>query len=261
MKTYAVNIVLPKLRKVFRTAFLAIALLSISFACTSRKNASSSKLEVESIYINQGNNGTPIFVEFIKGTSHNHPLMAVWTEDIDGNLLETLFVAESYGTGIFGHGKVTDGHWEPGPVQRPAALPYWWHKNGFLPDPENRVPDAITGPTPQAGFILESSTNADQRNTFKVLVEVNQSWDWNEFWTNDMYPDNQDYKTSSQPALVYQAIIDPTNNDSVYVLDIAGHSHYAGKDGRLYEDVSSITTAREIYGLIRVSFGSNRLGN
>ena len=39
-------------------------------------------------------------------------------------------------------------------------------------------------------------------------MEINQNWDWNEYWTNDKYPDDENYKMSCQPALVYEAVID-----------------------------------------------------
>ena len=32
--------------------------------------------------------GTELEIEFIRGEAHNHPLMAVWTEDLDGYLIQ-----------------------------------------------------------------------------------------------------------------------------------------------------------------------------
>jgi len=246
-------------RNMLTIALITIMVLLVFTRCSSRKNTKALEFPTEKISSNLNEESTPIFVELLKGSDHNHPLMAIWIEDLDGAYIETLFVAESYGTGIFGHGQVTEGNWEPGPVSRPAALPYWWHKYGYLPTPDKPVPDAITGPTPKAGFILEAGITEEPVQKFKVMAEVNQSWDWNAFWTNDKYPDNEDYKTSSQPAVIYEAVVDPGIEDSVYIMHIAGHSHYAGEDGNLYKDFTTLTTARNIFGLIRVSIGENRL--
>jgi hypothetical protein len=235
------------------TRLLLLLVVIILASCTSGKQSSQVEPEVETLVTKSGFSGIPIKVEFIRGTAHNHPLMAVWLEDLDGNYLETLYVSESIGTGVFGHGKVTDGHWEPGPVRRPAALPYWWHKWGVLPDESQPVPDAITGPTPKADFILMSNADPSAPQKFRILMEINQSWDWNEYWTNDKYPDNADYKTSSQPAIVYEAFIDLSEKDTSYFMKAVGHSHYAGENGKLFEDITSLTTARNIAGVIKVS--------
>ena len=235
-------------------AILMVLLITVSLAsCSSGRKARHMQPEMETIVTKAGFSGIPLKVEFIKGTAHNHPLMAIWLEDMDGGYLETLYVAKSIGTGVFGHGKVTKGTWEPGPVNRPAALPYWWHKWGELPDQQNPVPDAITGPTPDSDFILLSNADPSASGKFRVLMEINQSWDWNEYWTNDKYPDNVNYKTSSQPAIVYEASVDLSEKDTSYFMKAVGHSHYAGEDGKLYNDLSTLTTARNIAGVIKVS--------
>lgn len=204
------------------------------------------------IYTKKGQTGIALQVEFLKGPDHNHPLMAIWVEDMDGNFIETLYVAASIGTGIFGHGTVNEGHWEPGPVSRPAALPYWWHKYSYLPTPDNPVPDAITGPTPQSDFLLNSSISNEVPKRLKVVMEINQSWDWNEYWTNDKFPDNQEYKTSSQPAIVYEAVISLEGSKKIFQMQAVGNSHYAGEDGKLYDGLETLTTARNIVGSARV---------
>ncbi len=56
---------------------------------------------------------------------------------------------------------------------------------------------------------------------------------------------DKEYKTSSQPALVYAADID-TNTTAEVEMKPIGHSHYSGKDGSLTTDLSTITTALKI---------------
>lgn len=206
---------------------------------------------MEEIEVSLGE-GHAIELELRKGTAHNHPLMAIWTEDTAGNYIETIFVARSIGSGIFEHGKSEKGQWMPGPVQRPAALPYWWHRLGYLPTPDNPVPDAVSGPTPQGDFRLKAYLPDSYPKQFHVLMEINQSWDWNEFWTNDRFPDNEAYISSSQPALVYRAALDMDKPGGGYSMKLIGHSHYAGEDGSLNANTESITTAASIAASIRI---------
>lgn len=241
----------PWIRSI-RIVLLSVIIIVIStLSCTSQKGQKGKNDPPEKIAMHSGDG--PVFeISFRKGPGHNHPLMAVWLEDTTGAYLQTLYVAESIGTGIFGHGRITAGHWEPGPLSRPAALPYWWHRYGILPTPDRPVPDAISGPTPQGDFIMETDVPAGLPEKFAVLMEINQSWDWNEYWTNDKYPDNEAYMTSSQPAVVYKALVDKRMYGEEYTLKIIGHSHYAGENGILFTDINTLTSARQIAAEITV---------
>ncbi|MGC9344471.1 MAG: hypothetical protein ACP5E3_17330, partial [Bacteroidales bacterium] len=178
---------------------------------------------------------------------------------MQGRFVQTLYVAESIGKGVFLHGDASTGKWMPGEIRRPAALPVWSHRRGiqaedglYLPTPANPVPDAYTGPTPPQSFVIESRLNDEDLRQFLVFFEINQTWDWNEFWTNNKYPDNDEYKTSCQPALVYKAVVNLDDKQEEYRMRLIGHSHYAGEDGKLYEDVSTFTTALDIAEEIKV---------
>ena len=191
-------------------------------------------------------------IYFEKGKAHNHPTFAIWVEDMQENYIETLFVTRSLATGIWGYGEIAPGRWkpEPGHNVRPATLPYWLYKRGggkmLLPTPQNPVTDAISGATPVGDFVLETRVPAGAPQKFRLLMEINQICDWNEYWTNDRYPDDPDYKSSSQPAVVYAVTIDPASGVSEYYMNPIGHSHYAGKDGKLYTDLTTLTTALQI---------------
>lgn len=201
----------------------------------------------------QENKGMTLVIEFDKGEAHNYPLMVFWIEDKEGNYVEDLYVAESIAKGYFGYGKVTEGHWEPGPLRRPAALPYWGHKKGvkaedglYIPSEKNPLPDAVSGATPKGNFVLTTNTSHRMNDPFYVMMEINQSWDWNQYWHNNKFPDDAEYKTSSQPALVYRALVDPENRQETIKMEAIGHSHWSGKNGKLYEDLTTISTAMDI---------------
>jgi hypothetical protein len=235
----------------FLLAFLII--LTVTISAQKKKEVFSE----ENYGIN--NLGTSITIRFEKGKQHNHPLFAIWLADETGKYLQTLYVSESIGKGVFKHAKRTAGHWMDGEIQRPAALPYWTHKRDvknefgtYNPTLKHPVIDGYTGATPTASFILHTKTGKKLEGKYKIILEINQSWDWNEFWTNDKFPDDIEYKTSSQPALVYEADFDTNHLKSEYVMKVIGHSHYSGADGSLNPDLSTMTTALKIAKKITV---------
>jgi hypothetical protein len=250
------------MKRIFITSSLLLALSSLLiitvYSCSGTKTTADSG-PVELIQTHVNGTGISINVEFQKGASHNHPLMAIWLEDNSGKYIETLFVAESIGKGIFQRGDQSKGQWEAGPVRRPAALPYWGHQRGvqaedgyYIPSPDNPMPDAVTGPTPKGNFTLVSKATGTAPRVLKVMLEINQPWDWNKFWTNSKYPDDVNYKTSSQPSLVYEATIDLDSGTKEYSMKPVGHGHYSGKDGSLTTDLGTMTTALEIAKSITV---------
>lgn len=205
------------------------------------------------------NTGTSLTLTFEKGKAHNHPLYAIWLADENGRFIQTLYVSESIGHGIFKRVSRKTGHWMAGEIQRPASLPYWAYQRGikneygtYLPTPKQPEVDAYTGATPQTSFVMHLKTERPLNGKYKIMLELNQSWDWNELWTNDRFPEDKEYKTSSQPALVYSTDIDTAKPAVAYEMKPMGHSHYSGQDGSLTADLSSITTALDIAGKIVV---------
>lgn len=230
-----------------------------TFMSCSQKGKQQSPPVYDTLYTNIKELGTELRVIFAKGVSHNYPLMAIWIEDTLGNYIQTLYVAESIAKGVFKHGQTKKGKWLPGEIRRPAALPYWAHKRGikeedglYIPAANNPLPDAITGETPLHNFILNTKLNEKKQEPFNLLFEINQTWDWNAYWTNNKYPDDEEYKTSCQPAVVYSTTINPTSNQEEYIMKPIGHSHYSGKDGNLYDDLTTLTTALTIAEQIKV---------
>lgn len=205
--------------------------------------------------------GLTLEVSLVKGPAHNHPMMAIWIEDTAGNYIQTLYVNQSVATSIYGHGDKSTGAWQPGVLRRPAALPYWGHRRGiqasdglYIPDPDDPVADAYTGATPPGNFILNTRTDEPVEGKFNVLFEINQSWDWNDYWNNGRFPEDYEYRTSAQPSVVYLVTIDPSDDIGAYTLQPIGHSHYGGADGNLYTDISTLTTALEIINEVKVKF-------
>jgi hypothetical protein len=237
-------------------SLILIAFLLLPACKSSRIQEEPKKTDLSA---NPSGTGPAVTLEFQKGKALNHPSFVLWAEDMEGKYLQTLFITRAVGTSIYDHGDASSGHWEPGEIRRPASLPYWAHKRGvkekdglFIPSVENPIADAYTGATPPGDFSLSTRFDKEPPRKFRILFEINQTWDWNEFWTNNKYPDDAEYKTSCQPAVVYMAAVDLDEGSSTYTLEAIGHSHYAGKTGELFTDLSTLTTALEIVGNMTV---------
>lgn len=191
-----------------------------------------------------------------KGKAHNYPSFVIWTEDMEGNYLETLFITESYASGIFSYAMYGDSIWQkgPGPSFQPAALPYWSYKKGkinkqdYVPTADNPYLDAYSGATPMGN--LDFQTSVSYNKPYRILLEVNQTWDWNKYWTNNKYPESNAYKRSAQPSLVYAVTINEEHQ--AFFLHPIGHGDPKGESGKLFTDLRSFTTALEIFSSITI---------
>jgi hypothetical protein len=208
-----------------------------------------------------GSGKDDINVNLKPGKHFNHPTYAIWMEDMYGNYIRTLFITESYATGIFAYRMDGEFTWQKGSGQsyQPAALPYWTHKKPSLnlkdrvPTPDNPFIDAFSGATPKGEFIFQTTASASA--PFRILLEVNQSWDWNEHWHNNKMPESPAYKRSAQPSVVYSVTID--KKQGVYHLNPEGHGDPSGETGKLFTDLSTLTTAKEIFRSATISFDNN----
>lgn len=204
-----------------------------------------------------------ISIELKKGEAFQYPLFAVWIEDLRGNYMQTLYISRVISSSTFDYGKNIDGNWESAIVRRPEALPYWSHKRGVkasdgLYAPLNATDlDAISGATPTGNFIVNSKSDINEGD-YRVLIELNQSYDWNDYYTKDKFPNDVIYSGSGQvgqPSLIYSAEISSTdfNEKAHKIMKLIGHGHHSGKDGNLYNDLSHITTAKQIADRIILS--------
>jgi hypothetical protein len=239
-----------------------LILFSLLFlvSCISKRLPDTEILEINT---NREGQGNALIMEFVKGPAHNHPSMAVWLEDTEGNYIETLYVTRYVATGSYGLGELKPGAWsnQPGAARRPATLPYWAHKRGvkapdglYIPSPENPVPDGLTSATPKGNFNLNTVLSNRENRKFRILLEINQAWDSNAFWTNNKFPGDLNYYGSLQPSLIYAALVDPSEPGEPVFLNPIGHGHPSGSTGQLFTDISTLTTSRQIMHTINVRF-------
>ena len=200
-----------------------------------------------------------ITIEFKKGEAFKYPVFAIWAEDTSGNYLETLYISRAISSSTFKYGQKVEDKWEPAIVRRPEALPYWSHKRGikasdglFIPLEKAPDLDGVTGATPTNNFIIQSKFTAKDQNKYKIFLEVNQSFDWNDFYTAEKFQDDPIYSGSGkvgQPSLIYSAEVNTDDFDTQrehYLMELTGHGHHSGETGELYTNLNNITTAKMI---------------
>jgi hypothetical protein len=239
-----------------RYLFYIVPFLIVS--CISQKVTDTEIIELST---NTAGRGSRLVMEFLKGPAHNHPSMAIWAEDMEGNYIETLYVTRYVGTGTYEHGEISPGNWsnKPGPARRPATLPYWAHKRGiqapdglYIPSADNPLPDALTSATPKGNFRLQTALSDLTSGKFRILLEINQPWDSNKFWTNDKFPGDLNYFGSLQPSVIYAATIDVSAAGEPVFLNPIGHGHPSGSNGQLITDLTTLTTAKEIIHSVNI---------
>lgn len=199
------------------------------------------------ISIEKGEEWLHDFPLFLGINKKNPPQIAIWTEDMEGHYLSTVYVTH----------KIATQSWQAsGGNRRKEALPHWCHQRGikyedglYLPTKKSPVTDGITGATPKSSFNVKMIPTGKLKK-FIVKIEINHSTDFNEAFPKSAKEDDANYsggkEGSGQPALVYAAEIDLTSGKKKFVAELIGHSSPDGSDGTITTDISSLTTALNI---------------
>ncbi|MCX7862697.1 MAG: hypothetical protein N2449_06855 [Bacteroidales bacterium] len=213
------------------------------------------------IVLNQQALGKQIVFTVERGKQYTHPIIAIWITTLDGTYIQTLYVSRSIGKGYYEYGKAEEGKWFPGERRRPAAVPYWAFSRGireidglYIPTSQTPIPDAYTGATPQQSFVLKTKLDKPLSGKYKLLFEINQPFDFNDYWYNNKYEENTPYRTSGQPSVVYAVEVDFNDTSTKeYYMNPIGHGHPNGENGRLFTNLSTLTSALEIVKSIKVN--------
>jgi hypothetical protein len=213
---------------------------------------------------NVGETGTGLGIYFYKGSQFDayYTMYNLWVEDTAGTYLHDLFVCNAAGTNVYPFSAA----W----VARPQSLPYWTHKAciedpyGYVGNPAHSttgmylalptadamgggaIPadlDAVTGATERLvggqSFEVKTARKDDGISQFRVLLEINQPFDYNTYYTS------AGYNPGGQPSLVYGATIDTTSGQRFYTMNLLGAGHPLGNDGAL-GSAGDCTTALNI---------------
>lgn len=203
------------------------------------------------IRVEQGSAYLHDFPLFCGIKTKNAPQIAVWIEDAQGNYLSTVYVSRKI---------ATQGWMMAKGNRRKEALPHWCYSRGvvyqdglYLPDKAHPLPDGISGATPTKSFDLKLKKS--ERQHFVVKVEVNHSTDFNEHYPKNAKKGEAGYsggeEGSGQPALIYRAEVDLSEDNNIFEAVLIGHSSPDGTDGEIHTDMEGLTSALNI--LKRVS--------
>jgi len=231
--------------------------------------------------------GTKLSIELKKGPYFLWPQYAIWLETLEGEFVQPVYVTQAIAKNQFIN-KVTrkdkrvfDSHLivEQGSIIeelfefgedpttkdtriRSESLPVFLHKLGsktsdglFAPTQGELISDAFTGATMSNNFELNTKTQTTLNGKYKLRFEINHSFDFNSYYTSDRFPDDPIYSGngySAQPSVIYEAIIDTNDKNGLYKMELIGRGHHSGKDGKVYKDLSNMTTALKLVDRIRV---------
>ncbi|MEO0367825.1 MAG: hypothetical protein AAF197_03460 [Pseudomonadota bacterium] len=178
------------------------------------------------------------------------PQMAIWVEDLDGKYIETLYVTKKGATGTYFGDLFSEEE-----VRRPEALPHWSYSRGVsaedgLLTPSKAMPlaDAVTGATPLTSYELQT-TMKNQLDEVVVKMEINRSFDYNDTYSLDAFPDDPVYSgsgNSAQPSLIYAATVNIASGDQFTFLELIGRGHHSGQHGEIIKDLDGVTTAKQL---------------
>lgn len=194
------------------------------------------------------------------------PQVAIWLENMKGNYLQTLYVTSKIASSDFRLASFSNTEKQ----RRPEALPYWSHKRGIMATDGLMVPlnqlgdlDGVTAATPSGHYDVSSIATTDNKQ-FRVLMEINRSYDFNDYYSQNRFPDDPVYSgtgSSGQPSIIYSATVNVDRHKRFYILETIGHGHHSGRDGKLYTDMTGIDTALQLIERVVVGIGENTEGS
>ncbi len=236
----------------------------LEFGKNLRKSVSIEEGTFQTLTTNVGDEGIPIEIELRKGLHYESdpqplflgltytsvPQVAFWLEDLEGDYLTTIYVTQKVSNASF---VSTDDIFNT--VSRPESLPYWAHQRGVnygdhsvMPATDNTDLDGMTGATPLGNYDIRSKLKTELRQ-FKVMMEINRSYDFNDFYHKDKYPNDPIYSgsgSSGQPSLIYSAAINLDHKKRTYIMQPIGHGHHSGENGNLYPELEGFDTALQL---------------
>ncbi|WP_039915016.1 DUF4405 domain-containing protein [Cellvibrio mixtus] len=233
--------------------------------------------------------GETFTIEFRKGPFFMWPQYAIWLETLDGKFIQPLYVTGKLAHNNFANkvtrkkpqqvfidnplaadmdaGEIFEYQWDTASKnerKRPESLPVFLHALGLksadgamVPEVSTPILDAYSGATMRENFQLTTKSLTALPEKFRIRFEINQSFDFNTYYSSDRFPDDEVYSGdgySAQPSVIYEAVVDRNDKQPIYLLKLAGQGHHSGKDGEINPDTSNLTTATQLVDRILVEF-------
>jgi len=233
--------------------FILIISLSILLSGCQKKNIDKSQIKLSNHCLNINVEiGSNYFLKKFGILKSNHtPQTVIWIEDENGKYIDTIFITD----------KASKAGWGKDEVERPSCFPIWSHnrgietsKNYFMPTKSKSMPDSITGATPKTDFNMSFNLPENFKpGKYKINLEVNSSYDYNKYYTNKTK--NEYYhEFDGQPSLLWSGIIEIGSKQKETHLQLIGHGDLNGKTGEISEDLSKITTAKNMIKSVNVKY-------
>ena len=175
----------------------------------------------------------------------SYPTYAIWLKEKSTERVSTIYVT----------GKAGTNEWTMAD-SRPESIPVWYGVKSQENAESPLTVDAVSGATQEgeAAEILWQVPDDLIGKKIDLYIEANNSFDYNEYYTKS--EDGPGYSgTNGQPSLIWHAELDLSESFSDPITpEIIGHGHVLGSDHRIYADVSNITTARETFEYIGITY-------
>ena len=175
-----------------------------------------------------------------------YPTYAVWVEDQKTGEVKTVYIT----------GKAGKGKWIMAD-ERPSSVPVWYGAaKGEKKGPSAEI-DGITSATPSGKMVthLWQVPDAMAGKALTVYIEGNVSFDYNEFYRKDAPAGDPGYSdVNGQPSLVWKAVVQTGLKPVELKPAIAGHGHVLGANHGIDPDLSKITTAKEIFKYLEITY-------
>lgn len=218
-------------------------------------------------------NAIQLTIDVQRAEHYWHPQMAIWIEDEQENYVETVFVSKATAKGLFFGGRSkanfkdlnTATNDASSGYRRVNALPVWSYKRGiqyangqYVPPRNIPLADAITGATLTDNFQLLASIH--KLSKFKLKVEINVAFDDNEYYSEYDFPEDVIFHNGSgqlgQPSLIFEVLVDMNDDQEYYLMKLIGHGHHSAQNGEIIDDLSTLTTAKQI--IERIVIGAKK---
>jgi len=212
--------------------FILIAFLCIFFgtACSSQSSSTKIIMGVTNsmeLIVEHGDHWQEkmrVFIFSVKKT----PQMAVWIEDDHSRYIATITATN----------KSVKNKWKGAPKEgRPEALPVWNHKRGKHASTEIDIVSSASLKGPIEKEIADELLI--DGNIYNVYLEVNHSFDYNQYWTKS------NSGVNGQPSLVYHAQFIAGHSDNISLVPI-GYGSVDGSNGVISTGLENFTTALSI---------------
>ncbi|MDR0442892.1 MAG: DUF2271 domain-containing protein [Treponema sp.] len=155
------------------------------------------------------------------------PQLAVWIENNQGDYISTITAT----------GKSVKNNWKSAPKEgRPEALPVWNHKR----QSSTEQIDIVSSATPKGTVDIQIDNGSlSNGQEYNVYLEVNHSFNYNDFWTKD------NSGVNGQPSLIYHAKFIAGVPERINLIPI-GHGSVDGSHGNITYRLDSFTSALSI---------------